>query len=217
VPGINDDNLGDILRFALQHHPVVRGIHLQPVSYFGRYPQSPSDNARITLPEVMRKLVEQSYGILVVDNFKPSNAENSRCSFHGNYVVIEDGSLKALTKHNPQTCCCGPLEAGKGRVKAQEFVSRNWPAPAVNAKSHAIRIEPKPGELTLGGWDGFLERARTHGFSISAMAFQDAWNMDLERLKDCYILTMSRDGRLIPFCAYNLTNRFGQTLYRGKS
>jgi hypothetical protein len=48
------------------------------------------------------------------------------------------------------------------------------------------------------------------------MAFQDCWTLDLERLKGCCIHEVSPDGRLIPFCAYNLTSMGGETLYRGK-
>ena len=46
------------------------------------------------------------------------------------------------------------------------------------------------------------------------MAFQDAWNLDLDRLRDCCIHTVSPDGRIIPFCAYNLTDQAGRALYR---
>jgi uncharacterized radical SAM superfamily Fe-S cluster-containing enzyme len=46
------------------------------------------------------------------------------------------------------------------------------------------------------------------------MAFQDADNLDLERLQGCCISVVAHDGRLIPFCAYNLTSRKGQRLYR---
>jgi uncharacterized radical SAM superfamily Fe-S cluster-containing enzyme len=69
---------------------------------------------------------------------------------------------------------------------------------------------------SLGDWDVLLQRAKTHTFFLSGMAFQDAWTLDLERLRDCCIHTVSPDGRLIPFCAYNLTNRQGRSLYRGQ-
>jgi uncharacterized radical SAM superfamily Fe-S cluster-containing enzyme len=46
------------------------------------------------------------------------------------------------------------------------------------------------------------------------MAFQDAWTLDLDRLRECYIHTASPDGRLVPFCAYNLTDKYGRSLYR---
>jgi uncharacterized radical SAM superfamily Fe-S cluster-containing enzyme len=52
-------------------------------------------------------------------------------------------------------------------------------------------------------------------FSISGMAFQDSWTVDLARLRECYILTVAPDGRLVPFCAYNITSKQGKALYRG--
>jgi uncharacterized radical SAM superfamily Fe-S cluster-containing enzyme len=46
------------------------------------------------------------------------------------------------------------------------------------------------------------------------MAFQDAWNLDLERLKQCHLHVIHPDGRLIPFCAYNITDSKGRSRYR---
>lgn len=62
--------------------------------------------------------------------------------------------------------------------------------------------------------DMFLNRLKTHMFSISCMAFQDVWNLDLERVRDCCIHVLSPDGGLIPFCMYNLTDVQGRSLYR---
>jgi len=62
--------------------------------------------------------------------------------------------------------------------------------------------------------DMFLRRLKTHMFSISCMVFQDAWNLDLERVRDCCIHVLAPDGRLIPFCIYNLTDTRGKSLYR---
>jgi hypothetical protein len=46
------------------------------------------------------------------------------------------------------------------------------------------------------------------------MAFQDAWTLDLERLRQCHIHVAASDRRVIPFCAYNLTSADGRSLYR---
>ena len=62
--------------------------------------------------------------------------------------------------------------------------------------------------------DDFLSLARSNTFSVSAMAFQDVWNVDLERLRDCCIHIMTPKGELVPFCAYNLTALDGKSLYR---
>jgi hypothetical protein len=62
--------------------------------------------------------------------------------------------------------------------------------------------------------DGFIERARSHTLSVSAMAFQDAWTLDLDRLRDCCIHVWDPAHGLVPFCAYNLTAADGTALYR---
>jgi hypothetical protein len=62
--------------------------------------------------------------------------------------------------------------------------------------------------------DVFLARASTHTLVISGMAFQDAWTLDLDRLRDCHIHIADQDGRDIPFCAYNLTGADGRGPYR---
>jgi uncharacterized radical SAM superfamily Fe-S cluster-containing enzyme len=49
-PGVNDQALGDLLRFAVAAGPGVRGLHFQPVSYFGRYPAPPRDRDRLPCP-----------------------------------------------------------------------------------------------------------------------------------------------------------------------
>ncbi len=40
APGVNDMQVGDILKFGLDHMPFVRGVHFQPISYFGRCSRS---------------------------------------------------------------------------------------------------------------------------------------------------------------------------------
>jgi hypothetical protein len=46
------------------------------------------------------------------------------------------------------------------------------------------------------------------------MAFQDAWNIDLERAANCCIHVLTPQEKLVPFCLYNLTAANGKTLYR---
>lgn len=209
IPGVNVDEIGEIFRFALAHHPGVRGIHFQPVSYFGRFPHAPADEDRITLPEIIQCLETQSGGVLRKEYFKPAVAEHARCTFNGNFVVMPDGAVKTLTRIQTNGCGCTPVQSEQARTRGQSFVARAWSAAPSAEKS----------TISLGGfgeWDMFLERSRTHSLAISGMAFQDAWTLDLERLRECKIFIFSADKRLIPFCAYNLTNQAGESLYRGK-
>jgi 7,8-dihydro-6-hydroxymethylpterin dimethyltransferase len=210
LSGVNTNSIGEIIRFALQHIPPVRGVHFQPMSFFGRYPGTPSDEARITIPEVIRAIEEQTAGLINAEAFKPPGCENAFCSFHGNFVLMPDGHLENLTRHGP-SCCCRPASAAEGASKARDFVTLHWSFPVVSTPCADER------GLSLGAWDVLLERAKTHMLCISGMAFQDAWNLDLDRLRDCCIHVVSPDGRLIPFCAYNLTDSQGRSLYRGSA
>lgn len=207
VPGVNDHALGDIVRFALRHLPTVRGTHFQPVSYFGRYPRPPEDKDRITLPEIMQRLEEQTDGLVAIGDFQPPGCENARCSFNGSFVLMPDGDLKSFS-HSTDASCCSDLKAEDGAELARKYVARQWRPPDCCSQEPGM-----DDSLSLGYWDVVLERARTHTFSISGMAFQDAWTVQLDRLKECCIHVVTSDGRLIPFCAYNLTDLSGRSLY----
>ncbi len=209
VPGVNTDQIGPVIDFALGGLPAVRGVHFQPVSYFGRYPEPPRDEDRITIPEIVRQIETQTGGRLRVENFEPPSCENALCSFHGNFVLLEDGELRPWTQNRTSKCGCKPILAAEGAEKARRFVSRFWSGPVEEKPPPSLRNAP-----ALGGWDDFLDRARTHSLSVSGMAFQDAWTLDIERLKDCCIHVVHPDGRLIPFCAYNVTDGGKRSHYR---
>lgn len=209
IPGVNSGDLGNITRFALENFPTVRSIHLQPVSYFGRYPSAPENSNRITIPELLRSMEEQTEGLVHMDDFQPKGSENSYCSFHATYIILPDGRLRTLKPRQEQTCCSTkPENAREGLARSKKFVARNW------IFKEPVEPEVNHWSPSLGGWDEILERAQTHLFSISGMAFQDAWNLDLELLQDCCINVSAPDGRLIPFCAYNLTDIHGRAIYR---
>ena len=211
VPGINTLDIGNIFQFALQYAPAVRGVHFQPISYFGRYTAYHGDESRLTIPETIRALVEQTNGILCAEAFRPPGCENALCSFHANFVILPDGQLLQVTQHQATSgSCCQPEDGARGAAQARDFVARQWIAP-----DPALQLPILQGP-SLGEWEIVLERMRTHTFCISGMAFQDAWTLDLERLRDCCIHVMSPNGQLVPFCAYNLTDLQGRSIYRNK-
>ncbi|MDO0823396.1 radical SAM (seleno)protein TrsS [Desulfosporosinus nitroreducens] len=198
IPGINTHNIGGIIKFALENLPAVRGVHFQPVSYFGRIPKEPLDQDRITLPEVIQAIEEQTDGLIKAANLKP---HNGRCSFSGNFTRQQDGSLKAIINNS---CCAGPERADELARKTRTFVARQW------SGAEKLTIESPVNN----SWDNLIQQLKTYAFSISGMAFQDVWNLDIDRLKNCCIHVVSPEGKLIPFCAYNLTDKFGHSIYR---
>ncbi len=209
VPGVNTDDVGNILRFAAERLEVVRGVHFQPVSYFGRYPSGTHCDERLTLPELMKMIEVQTSGAIRMENFLPPGCENSMCSFHGNFVLMPNGELAPLTRIDSFKRLTEPELAETGAKKAREFVSRNWSQRSLQEDTGA------ECGINFGYWETLLSRSRTHLLCISAMAFQDVWNLDLNRLRECCIHVVAESGKIVPFCAYNLTSADGHYLYRG--
>jgi hypothetical protein len=216
VPGINTHAVGAILDMALGWYPTVRGVHFQPVSYFGRHPGPPSDGQRLTLPELMRAIESQTGGRFQADHFRPPGCEHALCSFHAQYLLSPDGRPRPLHPLPMTPMERAPIRAEEGAARAIGAVARQWagPAPQVSAARCCGGSAAKTGSSQPMALDDFLEAAQSRTFSVSAMAFQDVWNLDLERVQGCCIHVMAPDGRLIPFCLYNLTAADGRALYR---
>jgi hypothetical protein len=152
----------------------------------------------------MDELERQTGGKVKASDLKPAACENALCSFHGNFILRGDGNL--VPTASKTSCCCKSATSEEGARKAVEFVAGNWSA------RQPIRQETK----SLSGWDEIIRQIRSSSFSISAMAFQDAWNVNLDRVRDCCIHVVTPQGKLIPFCMYNLTNTAGESLYRDR-
>ena len=221
VPGVNDRQIGDMIRFGIEKSPVVRGIHFQPVSYFGRIPALPREEDRYTLDQLLRAVVQQSGGLVEEKNLIPSCCDHPMCGFHGDFVVMPDRSLLSLTGKRSRVCC-GPEEAGFDPAeKNREFIGRRWKradgagggseenrygagddSPETGHGTGAGGAESEPVDMT--DMDEFLDRVNRYGFTITSMDFQDAGNLDFERLRRCS-LHVYRRGRLVPFCAAYLS------------
>ena len=215
VPGVNVGEIGAIVDFALARVPAVRAVHFQPISYFGRYPVAPADDDRITLPEVMLEIERQTAGRVRVADFGPGSSENVFCSFVGKFELGGDGKVRSTRLATNRCgeaaqggCGCGKPAEDENGPRSRRVVAGQWAARAPQQPA----AEALPG-ISVASFDAFLA-ARKNSISISGMAFQDAWNLDLERLRECFIHVVSPDRRIVPFCAYNLTALSGESLYR---
>ena len=236
VRGVNDEKLGEIVRFAAAHHPAVRGVHFQPVTYLGRIPGLPGGADRYTLDELIADLAEETG--LPSDAFLPSRCDHALCGFHATFLVTKDRLLYAATSRR--------ADSREGRTSAavnRTFIGDHWrgtgaplslppraggdmssahahtegcmpsAAGSGTASEAAVREdgEGNSPRLRLAAdrmeemdFDGFIRAMRQGTLVLSAMVFQDAMNLNLERLSRCS-LHVYKEGKLIPFCAAYLT------------
>ena len=211
VKGVNDGQIGAILEFAKQRMPAVKGVHFQPMTYIGRYPRSPRNEDRILVPDILTAIEAQTGGELIVENFIPSACEDPRCSFSALAVLDENGRLIPAT-HIDWVSARGADAAEKSIA----YVRRHWKYP-VSGKSENIlgtetfkivETSKAPENSHESDKDPALERIRNYSLCISGMAFQDAWNIELDRLRRCCVHVAVNDNncfKLVPFCKHYLT------------
>lgn len=196
IPKLNLHRLGEIVAFAKTRIPTVKGIHFQPVSYFGRYPgQTPPDESRCGLSDVLHALDEQCEE-LSMEHFVPRKQFDPHCDFSSTYYLDEAGRLIPMSNRDQN---CADTEATDFVEKTNVYTDKRW---------RFQSGEKKDGKLMK-----FVMRTLTHSFCISGMGFQDVWNIDLGRLKGCCVHMITGKGEVIPFCAFHLTSESGQRLY----
>lgn len=304
VAGVNTDNIGEIMDFALEHINVVKGIHFQPVSFFGRHPEiaaggrtdgdasgenetftSRADASgkgrnedcagrannvslagdrkpirtgdfpgRVTMFGLLRELEAQRPDFKY-EHFCPIATGHTLCCFYSTYIKEPDGSVRCtLTNAQKEagvSCCdalpsrqaggaearenlssrqtddgsagtggrqalllqqdSGSLPSAGGRSLPQidraevirrdrDFVLNKW---EVASADEAADLAKYKSSREITALDDFLRYYRLNSFTVTGMAFQDASNLDAERLKRCRVQVLSEDNKLIPFCAYN--------------
>jgi len=221
VPGVNTHNIGDIIRFAISHSPAVRGVHFQPVSYFGRIPSLPEDGMRFTLDELFYQIQQQAGELIKPENILPSCCDHPLCGFHGDFIVMQNKLIPLSHRRKvKKERFIRPVPLSEPKFST-EFVrdSATKPSPAEKNRSFVARRwqreepleeqtenETSYGELepNIKDMGYFLKRIKSHGFTITSMAFQDAGNIDLKRLQRCSLHVFD-NGKFVPFCAYYLS------------
>ena len=232
VPEVNVASIGDLISFAVNRMPVIRGVHFQPISYFGRYPAPPRDENRLTIPDILRAIETQTGGMMKTEDFHSVPNENPWCSFRGTFTMEENGIVRSWSGADTDSCCCGKPAPSEPTRRARDFIARQWSAAERPAGFGVARKNTRSrggsaieGTLGLGGsagggtavedsFDRFLRSVRTRTLAVSGMAFQDAWNIDIERLRECPLHVIAPDSRIVTFCASKLASRHGMALYR---
>ena len=222
VAGVNDDNLGEMIDFLVENVSVVKGIHFQPVSFFGRHPerqkagdlQSADFPGRITMFGMLRALQQQSPEFKY-EHYCPISTGHTLCCFYSTYIREPDGSIRCTmteTRKQQGVSCCDPNSVNKLDIvkKDRDFVLNKWDVFVpderetgdVSPASSNRWAKYKSSKEIINLID-FLDYYRQNSFTVTGMGFMDEMNLDAERVKRCRVQVLSEDNRLIPFCAYN--------------
>ena len=74
VKGVNDHQVGEIIKFAFDHSENIYGVNFQPVSFAGRTPADHVEEQRITIPDFVNIINDVTDGEVSPDAFYPPSS-----------------------------------------------------------------------------------------------------------------------------------------------
>lgn len=225
--GVNDSDLGDIIRYAISNRDVIRCVNIQPISMAGRARKEEMRKMRITIPDAVKLIEEQTNGIISRWSWRPVNwplpiskgmevvksrmypefTIHPHCGAATFLVAREDGSFTPITE----------------LVDVDDFAEVFWRIHYLWVKGHSRRAKLEALKLlpmmkselirnlikdiiSRGSYEA-LGKLMYNVVMVGIMHFQDVWNLDLDRVNRCGIHYATPDGKIISFCTYNSIHR----------
>ncbi|MDD5070672.1 MAG: radical SAM protein [Candidatus Omnitrophica bacterium] len=205
--GINDKELGDIVKFAMTTK-YVRGINFQPVSYFGRI-KLPYTDDRITLTGILRRIEKQTQSMVKFDDFIPLPCNVDRVAV--NYMYREGEKFMPLArntkikKHLPYIKNTFAFDIEDVLKQTAQGLLRGEVCECLSFLKDFL---PKSALFnTLKSKQKKVDYVNENTFRISVTSFVDKYNCDLKALKKECVHIITPDLRRIPFSAYNMFYR----------
>ncbi|MCP1662835.1 MAG: radical SAM protein [Methanocalculus sp. MSAO_Arc1] len=242
IRGKNDHEAGAIIRFAADNIDVIRGVNFQPVAFTGAASHDEIDAERITIPDLLHGIEDQTAGILKSDDFYPIPCVGPIIDLVESYT----GKPQIQFTAHPH---CGAATyifvTEKGLVPVNRLVDVEQFFRSIDSVATGLR---KGGTLNkyrtlLEGvnnlrntlkqnnaykidFHGLIANALIHqnfdalrefhwnALFVGTMHFMDNYNYDLDRVRRCCIHYATPDGRIIPFCAYNSGNIWREEVWK---
>lgn len=201
--GLNDDEIGDIIRFALEQ-PCVRGITFQPIQAAGRLENFDAARDRLTLSEVRRAIIDQSGLFTAADVIPvPCNPDSLAMA----YCLKIDGKVVPLTRYVPPETL---LSSSRNTIVFERDATLKEQVFSLFSTSHSPESQAESLAALLCCLPGvqFTENiCYDNVFRVLIIQFFDAHSFDLRAVKKSCVHIVQPDGRIIPFDTYNLFYR----------
>ncbi|MCS7132120.1 MAG: radical SAM protein [Nitrososphaeria archaeon] len=231
IKSVNDHELGDMIRFGFENADIVRSVNFQPVSLVGRMPRKERERFRITIPDCIKLIEEQTGGEIPEDAWFPvpsctpvthlveaiTNRPQYELSAHfvcgaGTYVFKDGGRMIPITSFIDVDGFLKYLQDTVDSIKAgaNKYMTL---AKFIWDLGKFINEEKKPSGLNVRRLlfkifikHDYRSLGEWHRRSLflGMMHFMDKYNYDVERVRRCCIHYLLPDNRVIPFCAFNV-------------
>lgn len=209
--GLNDDEIGPIIDFALQQ-PCVRGVTFQPTQVAGRLEGFDPATDRITLTEVRQKILAQT-DVFNANDIIPVPCNPDALAMA--YALKVDGQVLPMTRYvDPADL----LNNSRNTIVYEQDAALHQQLLKIFSTGISVdRVEENINQLLC-----CIPRVQAPGlsynnlFRIIIMRFIDAWDFDVRAIKKSCVHIVHKDGRVIPFETMNLFYRDEKEAYLKK-
>ncbi|WP_322795354.1 radical SAM protein [Tepidiforma sp.] len=201
--GVNLHEVGRIVEFGISH-PAVRGVNFQPAFHAGRH-GGHDPLQRITIPDILRALEEQTAGKFLVSDFVPVPCCFPTCNSVTYAYLDDDGSVIPLPRLLEVE---DYLDYITNRIipdmnaEVRAALEGLWSSAAMPGSDRATRdFALSCAACDLPTMD--LGELSKRVFMVMLQDFMDPWTFNQKNLMKCCKEFLLPDGKQIPFCAYN--------------
>ena len=213
LKSVNLSQVGAIVGFMLENISVVKGVHFQPASFFGRQSEERNTdgdfNERVTMFAVMDELERQTGGLIKKSDLAPISTGHPLCCFCAAFIKEKNGIPRPLSSGG--SCCAPETDPLEIIRRDRDYVLNKWELADASSAEETMTCDCGTSSAeetntcdcgTAMNFDEAIAMLKNNMFTVSGMAFMDETNLDAERLRRCRVQVFSPDGKLIPFCAY---------------
>lgn len=214
--GYNDHEIGKIIQLGLERSN-VRHIEVHLMTYTGQGGIAFPRSGRITLPEVVDRIVETTDGLFKASDFVPSPNAHPLC-YQIAYVLMDPAGgrpipfTRFLSREQLYACLSERLYLEPSRAlesAMHEAIDRLWASDESDdertlgiLRTLVEELFPKDGKT-----HNTLRASERASKAIYVHSHMDEENFDVERLAQCCDSNCYADGSTIPVCAYNVLYR----------
>ncbi len=198
--GINLDEVGDVIRLVMAHHPRMNSVILQPAFYAGRYDHDPLFE-RVTVGELAKEVERQTSGLFTEADFSPIPCSHPNC-FALAVAVVRGARVTPVSRYFPRYETWGEPEVA-GRIA--RFADR-MPQNLVGALSEDAVVDELL-DLLAEDEDRINWSDYRNFLLVGIKPFMDAHTYDQDRVDRCCVHVVDRSGEPVSLCEYNTVRR----------
>jgi len=236
MKGFNDEEVGDIVKFAGRNSDIIRGLIFQPIAFTGRATDNPFREAWRDW-HFVEEVESQTQGQITTTDFFPMSVMVSpimimrkfmkkpwplfscspQCGVVNWMYVSRSGNIIPINHfvdfekffRSIQKTAKSVESKGRFSLLSTLFFAamQSLNWPLVTKEIGFFTLMKTILKTHISPTYQSLGTLRRRIFLLGCMAFMDQYSFDVNRVKRCVVHYVTPDLKIIPFCAYNNVHR----------